>query len=290
VMNMVHGGKEAVNALLDHKDVKGVSFVGSTPVAKYVYERAGATGKRVQSLGGAKNFMVVLPDATMDKAAKTALESIIGCAGQRCLAGSVILCVGDKTYSEVSERIVALAKETIVGDGQDPMSQIGPVISQASKNRIKDLIQSATNEGAKLLEDGRTAMEDRPGYFLRPTVVAGVTQDMRIAKEEVFGPVVCLSNVKSLDEAIAWINSSNFANTATLFTTSGGAARKFSYEVDPSMIGINIGVPAPMSFFSFGGSKDSFFGNAKAHGTACMDFFTDTKVTIQRWVSESSIW
>jgi malonate-semialdehyde dehydrogenase (acetylating)/methylmalonate-semialdehyde dehydrogenase len=290
VINIVNGAKEVVDALCVHPDVVGVSFVGSTPVAKHVYTTASATGKRVQALGGAKNFMVVLPDAVMDQSVKTALDSVIGCAGERCLAGSVILSVGDKTYQEIADGIVRYAKDTTVGDGLDKNTQMGPLISQASKDRVKALIESALKEGAKLLVDGREGVDQMKGYFLKPTVLGGITKNMRIAQEEVFGPVVCLAKAESLDEAIEWINASNYANTTTLFTSSGAAARKFSYEVNPSMIGINIGVPAPMAFFSFGGAKDSFFGDVKVHGTACMEFFTDTKVTVQRWISNSSIW
>lgn len=287
VMNLVLGGKEVVNALCAHPDVKGISFVGSTPVAKHVYQLGSSHGKRVQALGGAKNFMVVLPDAQMDTSVRTCLESIIGCAGQRCLAGSVILAVGD-AYSEIKERITQLASDMIVGDGAHPQTQMGPLISKASVERVKGLIQSAVDEGAKLLLDGRNVSQK--GFFLKPTVVDGVKPQMRIAKEEVFGPVVCIAQVKTLDEAISWINSSNFANTASLFTASGAAARQFSYEAAPAMLGLNIGVPAPMSFFSFGGAKDSFFGDVKAHGTASMMFFTDTKVTISRWNKNSNIW
>ncbi len=290
VINLVHGGKEAVDALCTHPDIVGVSFVGSTPVAKHVYTLGTSHGKRVQALGGAKNFMVVLPDAVMDQSVKTALESIIGCAGERCLAGSVIISVGDKTNQEVTEGIVRHAKDTIVGNGLDKNTQMGPLISQASKDRVKGLIEGAIKEGAKLLVDGREGVDNLPGYFLKPTVLTGITKGMRIAKEEVFGPVVCLAKADSLDEAIEWINSSNYANTTTLFTSSGAAARKFSYEVTPSMIGINIGVPAPMAFFSFGGAKDSFFGDVKVHGSVCLEFFTDTKVTVQRWMKNSSIW
>lgn len=287
VMNLVLGGKEVVNALCSHPEVKGVSFVGSTPVAKHVYQVASSHGKRVQALGGAKNFMVVLPDATMDTTVKTCLESIVGCAGQRCLAGSVILAVG-KAHDEVRDQIVRAASDMIVGDGADPRTQMGPVISKASVERIKGLIQSAVEEGAQVLLDGREWTGK--GYFLKPTVIAGIKPHMRIAKEEVFGPVVCLAEVKSLNEAIAWINSSAFANTASLFTGSGAAARQFSYEAAPAMLGLNIGVPAPMSFFSFGGAKDSFFGDVKAHGSASMMFYTDTKVTISRWNKNSNIW
>lgn len=287
VMNLVLGGKEVVNSLCQHPDVKGISFVGSTPVAKHVYQLGTSNGKRVQALGGAKNFMVVLPDATMDTTVKTCLESIVGCAGQRCLAGSVILSVGT-AHDEVKERIVRAASDMIVGNGAETRTQMGPLISKASVERVKGLIQSAVDEGAQILLDGRNV--NGKGYFLKPTVISGVKPHMRIAKEEVFGPVVCLAQVKSLDEAITWINGSNYANTASLFTGSGAAARQFSYEAAPTMLGLNIGVPAPMSFFSFGGAKDSFFGDVKAHGTQCMNFFTDTKVTISRWNKDSNIW
>lgn len=290
VVNMVHGGKESVEALCSHPKVKGVSFVGSTPVARRIYQMCGDTGKRVQALGGAKNVMVVLPDATLERSCATAFESIVGCAGERCLAGSVVLSVGEQTASQIEKQMVQLAQSVNVGDGLDSKSQMGPIISQASKDRIKSLIQSAVDEGAKLLVDGREGVDHLPGYFLKPTVLSGVTPKMKIAQEEVFGPVICLGTVPSLDEAISWINDSPFGNTTTLFTTNGGAARKFSNEVHPSMIGINIGVPAPMAFFSFGGSKDSFFGDIKAHGARSVDFFTDTKTVIQRWESESSIW
>ncbi len=288
VINLVHGGKDAVTALCTHPDVNGISFVGSTPVAKHVYSLSAQNGKRVQALGGAKNFMVVLPDATYESSVKTCLESIIGCAGQRCLAGSVILCVGE-AFHEVEKRVLQYASDVVVGDGSDPRSQMGPLISKQAVERVSGLIQSAEDEGAKVLLDGRKNVPPK-GYFLRPTVVTEVNREMRIAKEEVFGPVVCVARVKSLEEAIEWINSSSFANTASLFTNNGAAAREFCYQVDPSMIGLNIGVPAPMSFFSFGGSKDSFFGDVKAHGSSSVEFYTDIKTTIQRWNKDSNIW
>lgn len=290
VMNLVHGGKEVVTALCTHPDVRGTCFVGSTPVAKYVYETSAKHGKRSQALGGAKNFMVMLPDAVMDKSCATALESIIGCAGERCLAGSVVLCVGDETYTQVKERMTRSAADVSIGDGLDPAVQMGPVISQESKDRILGLIKSAIDDGAKLLVDGRIGVDKMPGYFLKPSVIADVTENMRVAKEEIFGPVILLAKVKTLDEAIQWINRSNLANTTTLFTSSGPAARKFSSEVAPAMIGINIGVPAPMSFFSFGGSRDSFFGDIKAHGANSVQFFTDEKIITQRWMSDSNVW
>ena len=290
VVNMVHGGKDVVNAMCTHPDIKGISFVGSTPVAKHVYVTGTSHGKRVQALGGAKNFMVVLPDAQLDKAAATAYESITGCAGERCLAGSVVISVGKETAAKIEELVVKRAKETVIGNGLDSKVTMGPLISQASKDRVKGMIQSALDEGAEILVDGRKDVDHLPGYFLNTTVIKGIKPHMTIAKEEVFGPVVLLAESDTFDEAIAWLNSSPFGNTTTLFTTSGAAARKFSYEVEPSMIGINIGVPAPMAFFSFGGTKDSFFGDVKAHGKSCVTFFTDTKTTIERWGSDSSIW
>jgi malonate-semialdehyde dehydrogenase (acetylating)/methylmalonate-semialdehyde dehydrogenase len=290
VMNLVHGGQEVVNALCVHPDIKGVSFVGSTPVAKHVYQTATAHGKRAQALGGAKNFMVVLPDALVDKTVSIALESIIGCAGERCLAGSVLVCVGDETYQQVKEKMVKAASDISIGDGMDPNIQMGPLISMESKERVKGLIQSAVDEGAKLLLDGRKDVDHLPGYFLKPSVIADVVETMRVAREEVFGPVVLLAKVKTMDEAIQWINGCNLANTTTVFTSSGAAARKFCSEVAPAMIGVNIGVPAPMSFFSFGGSKDSFFGDIKAHGAHAVHFYTDEKIITQRWMSDSNIW
>ncbi|MEK7801789.1 MAG: aldehyde dehydrogenase family protein, partial [Pseudomonadota bacterium] len=290
VMNLVNGGKDVVNALCTHPTIKGVSFVGSTPVAKHVYTTACANGKRVQSLGGAKNFMVVLPDAVLEKSVATALESVIGCAGERCLAGSVVVCVGDETYKMVSERMAVAATDVVVGDGMDPAVQMGPVISKDAKDRIVGLIESAVTDGAKILVDGRKGVDHLPGYFLMPTVITDVTENMRVAKEEIFGPVVLLAKVKTFEEAIAWINRCPFANTTTLFTSSGPSARKFCSEIAPTMIGINIGVPAPMSFFSFGGSRDSFYGDIKAHGSASVDFFTDEKIVTQRWVSDANVW
>ena len=290
VMNLVHGGKDVVTALCTHPDVKGVSFVGSTPVAKYVYTTASSHGKRVQALGGAKNFMVVLPDAANEKTVGVALESIIGCAGERCLAGSVVVCVGDEAYQKVKERMTVAAKEVIVGDGMDPNVQMGPVISQESKTRILGLIQSGLDEGAKLLVDGRQNVDQMPGYFLRPSVMADVTEKMRVAKEEIFGPLVLLAKVDHFDDAIQWINRCNYANTTTLFTNNGPAARKFCSEIAPTMIGINIGVPAPMSFFSFGGAKESFFGDIKAHGANSVNFFTEEKIITQRWLSDANVW
>ena len=287
VMNLVLGSQEAANALITHPDIKGISFVGSTPVAKHIYQEGSKTGKRVQALGGAKNFMVVLPDAVNNDTVSTCVESIIGCAGQRCLAGSVIIGVGE-AYERLLAKIVEKASQIRIGNGLNPEATMGPLISSQAVSRVKNLIQSGIDEGARLMLDGRSYTG--PGYFLAPTVFADVLPHMRIAQEEIFGPVICLGHVSSLDEAIAWINSSPFGNTASLFTDSGSAARKFGYEAHPAMLGLNIGVPAPMAFFSFGGSKDSFFGDIKAHGAQSVNFFTDSKIIIQRWNQLSNIW
>jgi len=287
VMNLVLGSQTAVNALITHPDIKGISFVGSTPVAHYIYQEASKTGKRVQALGGAKNFMVVLPDAVNNETVNTCVESITGCAGQRCLAGSVILGVGE-AYERLVPKIVEKASQIRIGNGLNPEVTMGPLISQQALNRVKNLIESGISQGARLLLDGRSY--SGPGYFLAPTVFADVKPHMRIAQEEIFGPVICLGAVSTLDDALSWINSSPFGNTASLFTDSGAAARKFGYEAHPSMLGLNIGVPAPMAFFSFGGSKASFFGDIKAHGAECINFFTDAKVIIQRWNQRSNIW
>ncbi|NRA44059.1 MAG: CoA-acylating methylmalonate-semialdehyde dehydrogenase [Oligoflexales bacterium] len=294
VVNLVHGGKEVANALCTHPQVRGVSFVGSTPVAKHIYQTACHEGKRVQALGGAKNVMVVLPDAMHGdlekKSVATAVESITGCAGERCLAGSLVLCVGDEAYEKFKDGAVKLVETMVTGDGLDEKTNMGPLISQKAKDRVAGLIERAVSEGAEILADGREGVDDLPGYFLRPSVLAGIGKTMEIAREEVFGPVILVSKVRSLEEAIEWINSIPYANTCTLFTNSGGKARAFTSQVDPSMIGINIGVPAPMAFFSFGGSKESFFGDIKAHGKSSVKFFTDTYTSIYRWHSDSSIW
>ncbi|MFK7824653.1 MAG: CoA-acylating methylmalonate-semialdehyde dehydrogenase [Oligoflexales bacterium] len=294
VVNLVHGGKEVANALCKHPLVKGISFVGSTPVAKHIYSTACSEGKRVQALGGAKNVMVVLPDAMQGELGKksvtTAVESITGCAGERCLAGSLVLCVGDETYEKFKSEAMVTVNTMKTGDGLDDQTNMGPLISQDAKDRVAGLIEMSVTEGAEVLIDGRQGVDHLPGYFLRPSLLAQINPAMKIAREEVFGPVILVSKVDSLDDAIEWINSIPFANTCTLFTNSGGDARAFASQVDPSMIGINIGVPAPMAYFSFGGSKQSFFGDIKAHGQASIKFFTDTCTTIYRWHSKSSIW
>ncbi|MCX5799976.1 MAG: CoA-acylating methylmalonate-semialdehyde dehydrogenase [Candidatus Eisenbacteria bacterium] len=284
VVNLVNGAKEAVDALLEHPDVCGISFVGSSPVARYVYSTASLHGKRVQALGGAKNFLVVMPDADLDNTVATLIDSCFGCAGERCLAGSLIVAVGD-VYEAFKEKFLRAARKIVVGNGLDEKTTMGPVISKKHRDKIVAHIDSAVREGAKLLLDGRGCkVADCPkGYFVGPTVFEKVTPSMSIAKEEIFGPVVCLMRAKSLQEALDMISRSEFGNATSIFTQNGGHARKFAYNVGISMIGINIGIAAPMAFFTFGGSKGSFFGDLKAHGRDSIEFFTDKRVIISRW-------
>lgn len=284
VVNMVHGGKEVVERMCTHPDVEGVSFVGSSKVAQIVYETASKHGKRVQALGGAKNHMVIMPDAVMEPSVENASASAYGCAGQRCLAGSVAVAVGD-AYEEVRDGLIKAVNAIKVGDGLDKETTMGPVISQAAKERIEKMIAVGVEEGAELLIDGRGCSVEGcdDGYWVGPTLFDKVKPSMRIAQEEIFGPVLSLVHVKDLDEAIEFLNSSNYGNATTIFTSSGKAAREFKVQCNPAMLGVNIGVAAPMAFFPFGGSKDSFFGDTKAHGPDAISFYTDRKVSIERW-------
>ncbi|MEJ2101508.1 MAG: aldehyde dehydrogenase family protein [Desulfobacterales bacterium] len=284
VLNMVHGSRDVVNALLDHPDIKGISFVGSTPTARYIYQRCGATGKRVQALGGAKNIVAVTPDANIEAGMPSLITSFYGCTGQRCLSGSVLVPVGD-VADELIEKFAAAAKAMKVGSGLDENSAMGPLATAAHKEKVLGYIEKGIKEGAKLVLDGRNFKSDEypNGFFLGPTLFDRVTSDMTIAREEIFGPVVSVVRAKDLDEVIDLINTRGFANAACIYTRSGATAREFKYRVKPSMVGINIGIAAPMSFFPFGGAGNSFFGDTKGHGQEIFNFFTDTKVVIQRW-------
>ena len=284
VVNMVHGSRDVVNGILDHPDIEGVSFVGSSPTAKYIYERCGATGKRVQALGGAKNIVAVMPDADLDAGMPSLITSFYGCSGQRCLSGSVLVPVGD-VADELLEKFCAAAKDMKIGSGLDEKTAMGPVVSAAHKERVLGYIEKGIEEGADLVMDGRnyTSTEFPNGFFVGPTVFDNVKPDMTIAKEEIFGPVVSVVRAKDLNEVIELINTRGFANAACIYTNSGAAAREFKYRVKPSMVGINIGIAAPMSFFPFGGAGDSMFGDTKGHGQEIFNFFTDTKVVIERW-------
>jgi malonate-semialdehyde dehydrogenase (acetylating)/methylmalonate-semialdehyde dehydrogenase len=284
VVNLVNGGSDVVNAICDHPGIRAVSFVGSTPVARHVYQRASHAGKRVQALGGAKNFVVVMPDADLERAIGIIGESFYGCAGERCLAGSMLVPVGD-VHREARDRIVEQARSLKVGDGLQPGVTMGPVISARHRQRVIDYIGKGVNDGATLLLDGRqTRVADRPnGYFVGPTVFDDVSPTMTIGREEIFGPVASICAVRTLDEAIALMNAHPNANATSIFTSSGKAAREFAKHAPASMVGVNIGVAAPMAYFPFGGAKDSFFGDLKVHGRDGIEFYTDKKVTISRW-------
>ena len=289
VINLVNGGADTVNALLDHPLVSAVSFVGSTPVARHIYARASANGKRVQAQGGAKNPIVVLPDADLDATIRIAADSAFGNAGQRCLAASLTITVGE-ARRPFTEAIVAAAMERVVGYGLDPDVTMGPVISPQSKERIERLIEQGVQEGARLLMDGRDIVVRgyERGNFLRPTVLDDVVPGGIIARTEIFGPVLGLIHAETVEEAIALVNSGEYGNMACLFTSSGAAARKFRNEVQAGNVGINIGVAAPMAFFPFSGWKASFFGTLHGQGRHAVEFFTQTKVVIERWPKEWS--
>lgn len=287
VVNLVNGAKEAVDAILDHPAIRGISFVGSSPVAKYVYSRAAANGKRVQCQGGAKNPIIVLPDADLDSTIRIAADSAFGCAGQRCLAASLMVTVG-RAREPFTEAMAEAAKSRVVGFGLDQGVQMGPVINLQSRDRISDLIQQGIDEGATLLIDGRNPKISgyESGSFVRPTLLQDVRPDSRIAQTEIFGPVLGLLHVDTIEEAIALVNSGHWGNMACLFTSSGAAARKFRHEAEAGNIGINIGVAAPMAFFPFSGWKESFFGDLHGQGKHAVEFFTQTKVVVERWFQD----
>lgn len=289
VLQLVNGAKDTVDALLDHPGVKAVSFVGSTPVARYIYSRATANGKRAQCQGGAKNPIVIMPDADMDATTRIMADSAFGCAGQRCLAVSVAITVGE-ARPVFTERIVEAARARKVGFGLDEGVQMGPVITAASRERIEGLIAQGVQAGAKLLVDGRGKSPSgyEGGHWVFPTVLDEVAPDSEVARTEIFGPVLSLMHAATLDEAIALANDRAYGNMACIFTGSGAAARKFRYEVDAGNVGVNIGVAAPMAFFPFSGWKASFFGDLHAQGRHGVEFYTQTKVVIERWPKEWS--
>jgi malonate-semialdehyde dehydrogenase (acetylating)/methylmalonate-semialdehyde dehydrogenase len=284
VVNLVHGGKDAVDALLDHPDVRAISFVGSTPVARYVYSRAAANGKRVQCQGGAKNPIVVLPDADMDMTTRIVADSAFGCAGQRCLASSVVITVAESART-FTPQIGDAATSRKIGYGLDKGVEMGPVISPESRARIEGLIAQGVAGGARALVDGRNAKVDGygRGNFLRPTVLTDVDPASELARTEVFGPVLSVMRAESVEEAIEIVNRSPFGNMACLFTSSGAAARQFRYDTRVGNVGINVGVAAPMAYFPFSGWKDSFFGDLHAQGRDAIDFYTEKKIVVERW-------
>jgi malonate-semialdehyde dehydrogenase (acetylating)/methylmalonate-semialdehyde dehydrogenase len=289
VIQLVNGGKETVDAILDHPLIRAISFVGSTPVAQYIYSRATANGKRAQCQGGAKNPVVIMPDADIETTTRIMADSAFGCAGQRCLAASVAVTVGAARGS-FTEHIADAAVSRVVGYGLDDGVQMGPVITPASKTRIEGLIDLGAKEGARVLVDGRS--KSVPGYedgnFLFPTILDGVPPGGEIAKTEIFGPVLSLMHAATIDEAIEIVNGRRYGNMACIFTSSGSAARQFRYAVDAGNVGINIGVAAPMAYFPFSGWNDSFFGDLHAQGRHGVEFYTQTKVVVERWPREWS--
>lgn len=286
LINMVHGGKPSVDAILDHPDVKAISFVGSTNVARYIYQRGAANGKRVQAQGGAKNPVIVMPDADIEMAAKIVADSVYGCAGQRCLAASNIITVADDGL--IKEALVEAAKSKTTGFGLDDGIEMGPVITPDSKSRIEYLIEKGIGEGANLLLDGRNAKISgfEKGNFIKPTILENVALDGEVIKTEIFGPVMSLLHMKTIDQAIDFVNSNNYGNMACLFTSSGLNARTFRNRANAGNIGINIGVAAPMAQFPFSGWNNSFFGDLHGQGRHAIEFFTQTKVVIERWPKE----
>ena len=282
VVNLVQGGKDVVEAICDHPGIRAVSFVGSTPVARLVYQRATHAGKRVQALGGAKNFIVVMPDADLEKAIPVITESFYGCAGERCLAGSVLLPVGD-AHTRTRDMLIASARSLSIGDGLEPGVTMGPVISPKHRERVLGYVEHGVKEGATLALDGRRARVPSEGFFVGPTVFDDVSPEMVIGREEIFGPVAGIHRVTTLDDAFRVMEAHPNANATSIFTSSGKAAREFAHRATASMVGVNIGVAAPMAYFPFGGARDSFFGDLKVHGRDAFQFYTDGKVTISRW-------
>ncbi|RJP28556.1 MAG: CoA-acylating methylmalonate-semialdehyde dehydrogenase [Candidatus Omnitrophota bacterium] len=285
VMNLIHGARDAVNALLTHPHIRAISFVGSTPVARYIYQTGAANGKRVQSAGGAKNHFIVMPDAPVDAVIEAINASAFGCAGERCMAGSTLLTVPGATERILEPLREAAAAMKVGPTDSDESVDMGPVISKPHLEKIHGYLAQSEKEGAKLILDGRHVnVESAPnGYYIAPTLVDGVNPQSGIIKEEVFGPVLGILRMNSLDEAIEQMNQSPFGNAGVIFTDSGKAARQFRREVRCGMIGINVGVPAPMASFSFTGWNDSFFGDLHIQGTEGIAFYTQQKVTITRW-------
>ena len=287
VVNLVNGAKQVVDGVLEHPAIRAITFVGSTNTARYIYATAAAHGKRVQAQGGAKNPVIVLPDADMEMTTKIVADSAFGCAGQRCLAVSFAVTVAE-ARNTFTELICDAASTRVVGYGLDSGVQMGPVINAASKARVEQLIGLGVQEGAAIPVDGRGASVKgyEGGYFVRPTILSDVPRGSEIAKTEIFGPVLSLMHVNTVDEAIELVNSGQYGNQASLFTSSGSAARKFRYEAEAGNIGINIGVAAPMAFFPFSGWKDSFFGDMHGQGMDAVEFFTQKKVVVERWPKE----
>jgi malonate-semialdehyde dehydrogenase (acetylating) / methylmalonate-semialdehyde dehydrogenase len=282
VLNLIHGDKVAVDALLHHPLVKAVSFVGSTPVAKYIYTTSAAQGKRVQALGGAKNHLVVMADADMPKTVEAIIGSAFGAAGERCLAGSVLVPVGNAA-GPLLDLLVKRTKSVAVGDGSKEGIEMGPLVTTDHCKRVEGYVEKGIAEGATALCDGRSHKSENGGFFLGPTIFDNVTPEMTIARDEIFGPVLSVMRVDTLDDAIDLVNRSPFGNASSIFTSNGKSAREYSSRVEAGMVGVNVGVAAPMAFFPFAGWKNSFFGDLHAHGKDAIAFYTEQKVIMSRW-------
>ncbi|WP_053385502.1 CoA-acylating methylmalonate-semialdehyde dehydrogenase [Leucobacter celer] len=282
VLNVVNGDKVAVDTLLDSRDVKAISFVGSTPIAKYIYERAAANGKRVQALGGAKNHMIVMPDADLNGAADAAVSAAYGSAGERCMAVSVVVAVGG-VGDELVQKIADRMKDLTIGDGTDPASEMGPLITREAKERVESYVAGAEAEGATVVVDGREAQFEGDGFFTGVSLIDHVKTDSKVYREEIFGPVLAVVRVDTYEEGVQLINEHQFGNGTAIFTRDGGVARQFEFEVEAGMVGINVPIPVPVGSFSFGGWKDSLFGDAHIYGPESVHFYTRSKVVTTRW-------
>ncbi|MEP6666032.1 MAG: CoA-acylating methylmalonate-semialdehyde dehydrogenase, partial [Nocardioidaceae bacterium] len=287
VFNVVHGDAEAVNTLLDHVDVQAVSFVGSTPIAQHVYKRGTAAGKRVQALGGAKNHMVVLPDADIDMAADAAVSAAYGSAGERCMAISVVVAVGD-VGDRIVEAVTARIEKLRIGPGTDPDSEMGPLVTGLHREKVASYVGMASDEGATVMVDGRRQQFDGDGFFLGASLVDHVKPTMQVYRDEIFGPVLSVVRTDTADEAIALVNASPYGNGTAIFTRDGGAARQFEQDINVGMVGINVPIPVPVASFSFGGWKDSLFGDSHMYGPEGVHFYTRTKVVTSRWPDPST--
>ena len=281
VFTVLHGDKEAVDGLIAHPDVRALSFVGSTPIAQYVYETGAAHGKRVQALGGAKNHMLVLPDADIDVAADAAVSAGYGSAGERCMAISVVVAVG-RVGDELVEAVATRTRAIKVGVGDDETAEMGPLVTEVHRDRVRGYVDAGVAAGAELVVDGRE-LADRPGFFLGPCLFDRVTPEMSIYTDEIFGPVLCVVRAETYDEAAALISANPYANGAAIFTRDGAAARRFEHEVDAGMVGINVPIPVPMAYYSFGGWKQSLYGDTHVHGPDGVHFYTRAKVVTTRW-------
>jgi malonate-semialdehyde dehydrogenase (acetylating)/methylmalonate-semialdehyde dehydrogenase len=282
VFSVVHGDKEAVDAILEHPDIAAVSFVGSTPIARYIYETGTRNGKRVQALGGAKNHMLVLPDADVEMAADAAVSAAYGAAGERCMAISVAVAVGD-VADPLVDAIAARLPKLRIGDGSDPDSEMGPLITREHRDKVTDYIRQGVEAGATAVVDGREADVPGDGFFLGTTLLDQVSPEMTVYTDEIFGPVLCVVREKSYDDALALINSNPFANGTAIFTRDGGAARRFQFDVEVGMVGVNVPIPVPVSYYSFGGWKASLFGDTHMYGPEGIAFYTRGKVVTSRW-------